>query len=340
MGLALGSCIALVTQPTRLEGLLGRWSTKSAAKFRFKGFRAHERMQREQQNVVANEALSLVDEEADFMLYEEEDQNYKEVVDRLRDELDFGLPVVEVPKNHISNFLFLQAMLVVVVGKDGLVANTAKYTDQLPIIGVNPDPERIDGVLLPYTVNQVRSTVRKVLDGRFQTKDVTLAQTETNDGQKLLAFNDLFIGQAGHQSARYTLRCGQEAEPQSSSGVIVSTGAGATGWMSSVLNMAQSIARSCGANVARPKIPDWDDRELTWAVREPFISKHSSANLVFGKVAKGEELVVESLMPENGVVFSDGIASDFLEFNSGTIVRVRVAKERAKLVIPQAWSNR
>ena len=192
----LGSCIAVVTQPTRLEGLMERWTTKSAAKFRFRKFRAHEHVQRQENEVQTNQALALADMEADFDLYESEDEGYRRVVKKLRDALDFDVPVVVVERQHIPNFMFTRAEVIVVIGQDGLVANTAKYAHGLPIIGVNPDPERIDGVLLPYQVDEVRAIVRKVLDGRYRSRDVTLAEAKTNDGQQMLAFNDFFIGQS------------------------------------------------------------------------------------------------------------------------------------------------
>lgn len=331
MGLA--SCIALVTQPTRLEGLVQRWSTKSAAKFRFKMFRRHEDQLRIQQGTVSS-SLTLTDDEADFAIYETENEKYQSVVRRLREQLDIDAPVVVVEKQHLPNFLFARALAIVVVGQDGLVANTAKYAQELPILGINPDPDRNDGVLLPFQVADARSILRKTLDGKANLRQVTMAEARLNDGQKMLAFNDFFVGRAGHASARYTLRVDSTAEPQSSSGILVTTGAGSTGWMSSVLNMTEAIARSCGTKIERPSKLRWEDRKLTWAVREPFASKHSFANLVYGNIDQSEEIVVESLMPEQGVIFSDGIEQDYLEFNSGTIARIGVANQRANLVVP------
>jgi hypothetical protein len=52
-----------------------------------------------------------------------------------------------------------------------------------------------------------------------------------------------------------------------------------------------------------------------------------------GVLEGGEEIVAESLMGENGVIFSDGIETDYLEFNSGAIARVRAARERAMLAV-------
>jgi len=68
-------------------------------------------------------------------------------------------------------------------------------------------------------------------------------------------------------------------------------------------------------------------------LREPFVSKTSQANIVAGQIYFGEQLTIESFMPSNGIIFSDGIQSDYLEFNSGTIAEIGVAKEKAIIVI-------
>ena len=77
----------------------------------------------------------------------------------------------------------------------------------------------------------------------------------------------------------------------------------------------------------------WEDRRLIYVVREPFVSRHSQANIVSGMLESGQELVLESLMPSGGVVFSDGVEADFLQFNSGATATVRAADQRARLVV-------
>jgi hypothetical protein len=115
--------------------------------------------------------------------------------------------------------------------------------------------------------------------------------------------------------------------------LIVSTGAGSTGWLSSVFNMAAGVSRWLGGEpLDRPQLA-WEDRRLAWAVREPFVSRQSQAGLVAGLLDAGDALVVESLMPANGVIFSDGVETDFLQFNGGTIARIGVAQQRANLVV-------
>jgi hypothetical protein len=46
-----------------------------------------------------------------------------------------------------------------------------------------------------------------------------------------------------------------------------------------------------------------------------------------------DKLVLESLMPSGGVIFSDGVEADYLQFNSGATVTVGAAAETAQLVV-------
>ncbi len=331
--------IAIVTRPTRLEGLKRRWGTAGQAMFALEQAHVHEAVRRAPAEEATRSGRKKqitvaprVQQQADFDDYRKEDTTYQAVVDQLESELQFGLPIKKVDRSFLPNFDFGTCEVVVVVGQDGLVANAAKYVGSIPIVAVNPDPQRIDGVLLPFSVKQAATAVRRVLDKKFVSRLVTLAEARLNDGQRLLAFNDLFIGAASHISARYTLESRGRIEPQSSSGIIISTGVGSTGWLSSIFNMTRGVAEFVGSQVhSRPQL-EWEDRRLAWAVREPFVSRQSQASLVAGWLEERDELIIESLMPETGVIFSDGVEQDFLPFNSGAIVRIQVSQQRANLV--------
>ena len=131
-----------------------------------------------------------------------------------------------VEQNFLPNFSFGEDDVVVVIGHDGLVANTAKYVHNKPILGVNPDPSLYDGILLPFTLDNYEKAVERVRQNKHQYKEVTMAEAKLDDGQRLLAFNDFFIGHQSHKSARYKVQFNHQEEQQSSSGIIVSTGAG------------------------------------------------------------------------------------------------------------------
>lgn len=208
--------------------------------------------------------------EADFAEYEREDTAFQFAVESIQRQLELlDLKVTVVDREFVPNFEFGDCEAVVVIGQDGLVANVAKYVGHVPIVGVNPDPQKIDGLLLPFALDQASHAVKRVLDHRFKHRAVTLAQVALNDGQRLLAFNDLFVGSQTHVSARYMLEADGVIEPQSSSGILVSTGAGSTGWLSSVFNMTAGVAKMLGHAIdERPRL-GWDARQLLWAVREP-----------------------------------------------------------------------
>jgi hypothetical protein len=213
------------------------------------------------------------------------------------------------------------------------VANAAKYVNGLPIIAINPDSDRYDGVLLPFNPTNFIIAVENVVKSRVQLHSASFAEAKLNDGQRLLAFNDLFIGAATHVSARYRISFQSKFEEHSSSGIIVSTQAGSTGWLSSIFNMSFGMHKFIEKDNSKKKYVKLKDNQLLFAVREPFGSKKTQTDIQAGIVTNQAKLVVESLMPSNGVIFSDGIESDFLKFNSGNIATIGLAKEKANLVL-------
>jgi hypothetical protein len=169
-----------------------------------------------------------------------------------------------------------------------------------------------------------------------------MALAKLNTGLVLHAVNDVFIGPRSHGSARYVIHVGKKKETHSSSGVIVSTGLGSTGWLKSLIAGATGVAHLANAELgppisAKPVAVDptfaWDARHLLFTVREPFPTRTTGATLLFGRVTEQQPLIIESQMSENGVIFSDGIEADFLDFNSGTRATITLAEKRGCLVV-------
>jgi NAD kinase len=333
MGMRADQKIVIVTRATQLAALRRRHNTRSQAKFQIVSAK-----KRELARTIRSPGVDIgVLAEAAFEEVDRAAEQYDTAVLQIRHELDFDdfdLPVQAIDREFLPNFVFGPHDIVVTIGQDGLVANTAKYAVGLPIVAVNPDPQTIDGILLPFRTDNVRSAVRAVLQRKAKFREVTLAEAVLDNGQRLLAFNELFIGVRSHVSARYRLTVGGKTEPQSSSGILVSTGAGSTGWLSSVFNMAAGVASLLGgARAKQPVRLTWEDPRLIYVVREPFSSKVSGTGLIAGVIDSGQEIVVESEMSSNGAIFSDGVESDFVEFNAGTVARVRTAKGKARLVV-------
>lgn len=314
-------------------------------------------------NTVAQTKFYLEQNQQDFGAYQTEHDTFHRSLDVVQKQLAKHFKIKLLERQYVPRNLFAANEAIVVVGRDGLVANTAKYSAGRPILGVNPDPNRNTGVLLPFAPEDILAGIKPLAENEksYPHKTVTLAEARLQDGQRLLAFNDLFIGAETHVSARYQLRYAGAEEQQSSSGIIVSTGAGSTGWLSSIFNMAYGVQdaffgteaseKTAGRKLSKskpgkkgeapppqPPTPQritlpWDTQELLFVVREPFQSRSSGIELAAGRIGPDAPLVLESQMPTGGRIFSDGIEQDYLAFTSGSIATIGIASEVARLVI-------
>ncbi|MEU6982241.1 hypothetical protein ABZ946_02275 [Streptomyces sp. NPDC046324] len=259
-----------------------------------------------------------------------------------------------VERADLDRFLFGPEDVVVVVGQDGLVANAAKYLDGQPVVGIDTDPGRNPGVLVRHRAADAGALLRSAgaSAGRTGVDALTMAEAVTDDGQRLLALNEIYLGPPTHQTARYTLAVeggtgpaesvgsgeptgstertsateptgatGSAPEPQASSGVLVGTGTGATGWLRSLWHERSSPLA----------LPAPTARRLAWFVREAWPSPTTGTTRVEGVLDAGNRLhlTVES---DRLVAFGDGMESDALDLTWGQTVRVGVAETALRLV--------
>ena len=287
---ALFEKIVIVTRRTELEELIVRFNTAAQAKFY---------LERSGQSI------------DDIQVAHD---RYHRVLGNVRKALDEQRKVHVIDRSQVPQYTFGDSELVITIGQDGLVSNTAKYLDGQPIFAINPDPDRYDGVLLPFVPGTFKAYLAASLAGDLDQKSVTLARASSSTGQELLAFNDFFIGARSHVSARYQIAVGDTAEQHSSSGIIVSTGAGSTGWLQSVYAGAAGVVAAYGGTYVPPendgRLP-WDSEELVFSVREPFPSRVTQCSLVHGRLSRAQPLTLTSRMPTNGVIFSDGVGGRF-----------------------------
>lgn len=303
--------VVLVTRRTRLDELIVRHNTLAQARFYI-------------------EHLG-----ADFGDYLAENEAYARSLRVAVEALERWGRYQLLDRQMLANFVFGPSDIVVALGQDGVVANTMKYLDGQPLIGLNPEPSRWDGVLLPFGPGDLAQVLAETAAGRRAVKSVTMAQATLSDGQMLRAVNDLFIGPRTHTSALYELSYAGKTEFQSSSGLIVSTGLGSTAWMKSVVTGSMAIAQSFGLSgrgFSYQPLP-WDTPQLEFAVREPFPSRASQASLVHGRFGSDTPLRIRSRMPDSGVIFSDGIEADFLRFAAGMEAVISISPVRGQLVV-------
>ena len=302
--------VVLVTRRTRLEELLDRFHTVEQARFYV-------------------EHLG-----ADFGDYESEHRAYRAAHTLVSDTLLTHGRVQRIDRKYLPTFQFGSDDVVIALGQDGLVANTMKYLTGHPLIGINPDPTRFDGVLLPFAPEDLEELLPEVLTDHCTSAVVTMAEATLPDGQVMRAVNDLFIGPRSHTSARYELQWNGRTERQSSSGLIVSTGLGSTGWLASIVAGSAGIVRAWehSAHALDYAPMDWDSPTLRFAVREPFPSRTTGTELVFGEVDAKHPLTLRSMMVDGGVLFSDGLEDDRIRIDAGMTVTVAPSRIKGRLV--------
>ncbi|MEV7413854.1 hypothetical protein [Streptomyces sp. NPDC089919] len=229
----------------------------------------------------------------------------------------------QVERADLDRFLFAPEDVVVVVGQDGLVANTAKYLAGQPVVGIDSDPGRNPGVLVRHRCTDAAALLRAAAGGG-PTEDLTMVEAVADDTQRLLALNEIYLGSPGHQTARYRLGPDGEdgpGEAQASSGVLVGTGTGATGWL-------RSLWLERGGT---EQLPAPSDPRLLWFVREAWPSPATGTSRVGGHLDRREglRLTVES---DRIVVFGDGMEADALQLTWGQSVRLGIAATALRLL--------
>jgi len=226
-----------------------------------------------------------------------------------------------VKRVDFDRFLFAPEDVIIAVGQDGLVANVAKYLDGQPVLGVNPAPDRYDGVLVRLSVAGLASALVRTLPGDVAVERRTMVEATTDSGARLTALNEIFVGHRSHQSARYTIATGETAEDQSSSGLIVASGTGATGWARSIMDATQTRFAL-----------DPQEAAIAFFVREPFPSRVTGTNLKAGKLSN-TPLSVTSRMNDGGTIFADGMEQDFLRFDWGQRITLAPSDRTLRLVV-------
>ncbi|MEU5719294.1 hypothetical protein AB0G71_26700 [Streptomyces sp. NPDC020403] len=246
-----------------------------------------------------------------------------------------GIPLTwrrtQVERADLDRFLFAPQDVVLAVGQDGLVANAAKYLAGQPVIGIDADPGRNPGVLVRHRPADTAALCRAAVAPGDRTEALTMVEAVADDTQRLLALNEICLGPPGHGTARYRISpdgpspAGSSpagGEAQASSGVLVGTGTGATGWLRSLWTERGSTLR----------LPAPGDPRLLWFVREAWPSPATGTSLLAGELGRGEGLAL-TVESDRMVVFGDGMEADALELTWGQSVRLGISPTSLSLVV-------
>ena len=82
----------------------------------------------------------------------------------------------QVKRADFDRFLFAPEDIVVAVGQDGLVANIAKYLNGQPVLGINPSPQRYDGVLVKLAPDRLAALLPATQAGQAKVQNRTMVE--------------------------------------------------------------------------------------------------------------------------------------------------------------------
>ncbi len=291
--------VVIVTKPTRLQELVLLHHTEGTARF------------------------NLESQGQSIEPYLEEDAVYRTALAEIRRQIPNDLPATLATREDLPNFLFRETDLIVVCGPDGLFVNTAKYLGSQPVLTVNPDPRTIAGVLMLFPPSEVGGLISLAQQGKHTLERLPFVKASFEDERVVWGINDIFIGRKDHASARYEVSFGRTKERHSSSGIIVSTGVGSTGWLRSIATMLEGLSEG-GRQHKLSSLPDPTSNELVFVTREPFPSPSTGTALITGRITPRSPLVVTSEMPQGGFIFSDGVIEIAVEWEAGSKVTISV----------------
>lgn len=237
---------------------------------------------------------------------------------KIRDSIPIDWKQVTLMRQDISQFLFMPEDIIIAYGQDGLIANISKYLDGQIVIGTRFENDN-QNVLNKFLPKDIEEVLHLILKDKIKIEERTMAEAIVTNGEKIYALNEIFIGHRSHQSAKYVIALNKKKEKQFSSGVIVSTGTGMTGWASSIL---KSINQTLNINP--------EDNNLAYFVRECWPGLNNKVDLVFGKL-NNNNLEITSEMDDGGVIFADGIETDFIKFSWGNKVSIQTSNKKLRL---------
>ncbi len=290
--------IVIVTRPSELTLLVSEHGTREQARF------------------------AVSEEGRDFNELVVRDERQRDAVRAVTASLPPAWRRATINRDDLATFLFDSGDVVVAIGQDGLVPNVAKYLDTQLVLGINPDPENYEGLLVRHSVREAGALLERAVAERVAFERRTMVEARLDDGQSLRALNEIFVGQRQHQSAKYRLTANGAQERHSSSGFIVATGTGCTGW-------ARSIARE-RKDAVTPPAPT--QRALALYVREAFPAPGFGTSLTAAVLNESAATAV-SEMTSGGVIFGDGIEDDFLRFGWGRRVEITTASNSLRLIV-------
>ena len=229
-----------------------------------------------------------------------------------------GIPFQRVYMPYAAYDEFQGRDLVISVGGDGTVLNTSHYVlDSTPVLTIKSDT-RSQGALCIVQPSEIEEAIEKLIEGRFSQE--SWSRIEGKLGNRTdIALNEILIGNKyTPKAAVYEISLNGKTEKQMSSGLIITTGAGSTGFYSNIAGNDGKFPKTSG-----------ELRFIATAYKAD-----ANYRMVKGKITPGESIEIRSFMNIEGIVSFDGDTQKRMnDFPRGSRVVVRVSDKPLNVIV-------
>jgi len=222
-------------------------------------------------------------------------------------------------------------VIIALGGDDFFKLVTHHNKGSLPILGVNSDPLSSVGALLPVTISELPEALKRLESGDYRIEPWTRISLRINGVECGSAINDIVLGKRDFRlTSRHELEYRGQKVTQRSSGMLISTGVGSTGWYASAGLYLGDHDRSF------PKTARYARFEL----REPSVTVTEVdgvrvtrlPQLVEGTLSEGASLRITSLNDDEGIASRDSL--DSVPFPRGSVAEISIDPNPCHVVIP------
>ena len=208
--------------------------------------------------------------------------------------------------------------MIIAIGGDGTMLRTSSYIVNENLVAINADMKESEGALCNLNEKNIEG-LEQILRGEYSTLKRTRAVVHIN-GKRLreLALNEAYIGKMNEfDTAHYIINFEGISEEHRSSGGIVATGSGSSGWYHS----------------AQGERFKHDAEELRFLVREPVKGRVFRPTILQGVIGKYEKISFISTRDYGGVIALDGYK--VYDFNNKDIATVELSEKYLHVLIPK-----
>jgi NAD kinase len=209
-----------------------------------------------------------------------------------------------------------------------LVSN--KMPQSTLLLGVNSDPTESRGFLLPVSIDELPAFITLLERGVYSIEEWSRVRVSVNGVERGSAINDIALGKKDFSlTSHFEVEYRGKQYSVASSGILVSTGVGSTGWF---LNGGMYInhddrtfprtAKKVAFELLTPlvKVSDVEGRR-----------KITLPDLVEGELLEGEVLRVVSKNDDEAFIAKDSL--DRVPFQRGTVAEVSLDPNPSKVIV-------